>query len=797
MTSTALARPGARAMPVSTAPGKSRLYQTIDRTHLPKAFGIATRVSDEFLWEYLHEAFIAIPEAKRGSLEGTSGYVPAAALWGRTVAEAMKGSFWEEFELDEETIKKLKDEGKRNAQQHFNWGYRLWFAARRDRHNGANTDAATLGSYASGYPINETKEMGAPPPSAPQEAYTAYVRELVREEQRQAALRLQKHSASTKGPAASSGVKRPGSSSTSVPTTSARPRLAPAAPAQRAVATIEDERRMARSDFPVKDPKDVLQKFLESPEPRYIFAPPPSYRDAVRAILMSTRLLSVTRPTSGSLGPEEKFPPPVLKALDRDEEDLRKFVKENNLLNLAPGKSRIDSLNMVYLNSGTYNSIWEVDSNRGGLPPTVEKHLDFLQDPWEKSRLVMRIPTNTATSKDREGWMDSYEVEEEIVNMVDAAMNGIGPEIFAVGLVSKVVADPNGFERDAIKSVSKIVMFVEKATIDVHTRLTLPGARTAFESSVATPEGPPRTLGQTYFREFLNVVWTYSALRALHLDAKLNNFLDSFPVVMNGSKEQGMLMVTDMDAKTFRRQVREVHSDSQSWRPLWLFNVLFVSCFLKQNIDEFLFDTYWWRQVSRPVEVLLKQIQDDDLYEKERSDPAYDDAREFVMQCKWTGHFDVDSEVPPQDHVERDSTSVANQAIKMAKFYFHDTFKDAVRQQYIDRVQTQGSKRPDIKSPDASKARAWFDQIYRPRYLPMLRHFEKRLVDGASPGAEPPLLVSVMHEYCDLSHDDLEKKYNGKEMGMAYIPPSRTHSELNWDLRTLHKKITGYGFAQL
>lgn len=468
--------------------------------------------------------------------------------------------------------------------------------------------------------------------------------------------------------------------------------------------------------------------------------------------------------------------------------------------------ARTDHALFSFVARGTFNQIWQVDKPNEGevLDPAVLARFPAVLRPFvEKQNIVLRLPVPEAPE------LSQNAAISELENIADTALAGYGlfaplvgaqPTLYdnesAAPPLYTTEAGANAGATSAVSAASaeghgkivryKLVMFLQKATMGAHERLfkmtPIPRILTGHLKDAATQ----------YFKGLRAVVWGMSAQRCVHLDLKPSNIVDTYPrseemggdVLPVDFRNKGGVRVIDLDAGAFRRMTRaEVRDDGQhraarGWRPLWLHNVLMLSCFLRQTLDEQIYQTFWWRVIENAVRVVRNELKrtDDETLE---NDPEYQAAKAFVTHARWCGGFYFEHRMP-SPVLGNDPKLVANEAVNMCKYYFHDTLYTTAKKRYVGALLDADFMQ---KKEQQDMARAFFDRVHRLQNIPMARMFKEYMADSES---DAPLLIDVMLKYCECDMDKLRRRtVEGDKSDTLKAPMERVPFAREHDLQQL------------
>lgn len=295
-------------------------------------------------------------------------------------------------------------------------------------------------------------------------------------------------------------------------------------------------------------------------------------------------------------------------------------------------------LKLKFVASGMSNSVWapmdNVDySEIEGFPVEVIKYLT-------NGSAVLRIQTPQSKNRD---FIRSEDALEQMVSMADAAQCKYGPIIYAMGWQRKQL----NFSGPSNKAEwgYRLHCFMKRGTKDVNDRVLQIVDK--FNGSVILKNpNPDSTWLKAYFSRFMSVVWGYSSQRYVFVDAKLQNFIDTFDeMIPCGNKNQtigvsdiqGQVRAIDLDIVGFRRikihTVSENSIEPQGWRLVFMHNLLVMSCMLRMNLPYAIFLQYWWNGVRDMLKQLRTQHQT--LTNQFYDDNEYKEMSKFINSCTW------------------------------------------------------------------------------------------------------------------------------------------------------------------
>jgi hypothetical protein len=446
---------------------------------------------------------------------------------------------------------------------------------------------------------------------------------------------------------------------------------------------------------------------------------------------------------------------------ENGEEEFGDFLRDHNFRillqtdenrrhpsNEAQWPDKFASLQLAYVGHGSFNSIWTnkpgVNYDNSAFPYEVVEYLNA-------GKTVLRAPLPRHPAR---GWVSRQTAVAEMTNMATAALHGYGPYVYAMG-----------WERSEDGAHYRLYSFLQRGAMDVEKRVS---------RIQAAPPWAMDTL-DLYFDRFLRAVWGYSSDRFVFIDAKLKNFIDSFsgPEVELVEGARGTVRVIDLAGDGFRQMwtvptsQADARINAQGWRPIWLHNVLVVSCAFRLNLPYDYFCKLWWNKVHAAVLRVRTELGRRRAFP---DDGEYSNAADFVRACKWTGPLYTGRWSPtdgkyveqtfPEPQVGNAPAAVAEECRRFATFYFHDVWHRYGFVNYATAVLNHlQAATADDKSATAlkrEKAAKEYDVYYVQKLVPMQRHFREHLGRNHE---SAPTLVHVMFQYCAMPEDELKKRY--------------------------------------
>ena len=441
----------------------------------------------------------------------------------------------------------------------------------------------------------------------------------------------------------SSSSSRGGSSSSAVVPPTAAQVVAPAVAAARASGA-----GAPLKPLPAANRYAVMERFLVDPTQWHTFEPaPPSSRDAVAECMDNNHMFAVS-----TLSPQTGMP--VFRKLDStcningpDDYEFGNFLHDHGfaeLLKSQPSRndptnrehwpSNFAKLNLEFVGKGTYNSVW---APKAGGSYEDSYFPCEVTDALDEQKTVLRAQIPRDDNRDLLTYDDAL---TQMTYMADAATGGYGPLIFGMGW-QRVTT------RGAVDGY-RLFTFLERGSMDVDARVS----RISREWN--------RGALHHYMNKLLIAVWGYSSQCFVFVDAKLQNFIDTYqktPIKLE-STVGGSIRVIDLDALGFRSLRLKPHGaggEGQGWRLTWLHNVLVISCLLRLHMPYDFYRECWWNKVQNAILQMRVELRNPRSY---KDDPEYTHVASFINACTWcdpppprvTAHF---SRLPPRARLTR------------------------------------------------------------------------------------------------------------------------------------------------
>ena len=635
--------------------------------------------------------------------------------------------------------------------------------------------------------------------------------------------------ASAPAPAASASASASagaGSSSSSArPTPYARPTPAPRRALGPAVLPPDAAAALDAEPAPVTSTAKAMALFLQAPRSRLAFGADGRealHQQIYRDVLTDDRVLRVVRRKDG-----EQLLPPAVEFLRGEDADgnvvdwlgatlaerfvgpfgLHELFKETPVQgtnhHTAPKPDAFKKqLGLRFKGRGSYNSVWTADGSKnaehyaatlGAMPKQMASDL-------AGGQTVLRVPAAS-------NWGSLEDVGAEMFNMAEAALHGYGPLVAAMWVVR--AHETRGDER---RPVFKLFTIMAKGQMDLQTRM-------ASAKWLTAPLLVVDKLAKAYLHSLRLCLWSFSVRGCVHTDAKLSNFIDMCPSEVTETTKIATtaIRVIDMDAGVFRRLERIVSAaeSHQGWRPVWLHNVLFVSCFLKPQLPEPIFMELWWRPLSAAVAHTMGLLAREDA--ALRADADFELARRFVFASRWAHGFHLGQQLPAAP-VGGAPEAIGRSAVLMAVYYFHDVWERAAHDRYGNHAKAyRAASRATAEAPPGTPlraqreaeqqaafarwnvARGWFDNTYRVQAPAQFRYFADRMEPHDERGA--PTLVAVMHDYVATPMKELVARYvdgrpaPGAGAAVGRWPPmsrSADHDRVDWDDPRQTQSVYGF-----
>ena len=502
-------------------------------------------------------------------------------------------------------------------------------------------------------------------------------------------------------------------------------------------------------------------------------------------------------------------------------------------------------LSFSWVNAGTYNSVWEPTSMPvvdTFMPSALRSVLTSVGG--AKSRAVVRMSKRTDNPKSLPKHDDAL---KEAASMLEASRDGFGLQIYAI-LFQPV-------QISGMKFGYHIVTVMQRGSGTVGERWSERLLRERRLLSLLPQQQSAWLISNQfqYFERMKRAILAMSMRRIVHFDFSRSNMMDvglpsplrccsdEHERALNQASPGMRVAVIDTDGGTYRRlHVQRPDSlayqlwvdlpsaDScdvatmatgEGWRPIFLYNYLFVSCWLRlivpttlKRLDSgnasplsYLFQVMWhWPSVTvdrkpapRPERVLpsgARRVEGEAMARlvtqlhaevkcdssvpgggntvqriEGRTDHEYEAAREFVLKCHWS-HARLKNQKTDVDRPDgNDPATFAKVAREMATYYFYSFhYIDATHRfvlplrRWAYQLDSSGQQRRPQSTRDLpdflSKAVTWHQTYYLPKVLPAVYHFYQRTQPfGSSFVGTPTLLVDVMLEYINMTDEALEQ----------------------------------------
>ena len=439
---------------------------------------------------------------------------------------------------------------------------------------------------------------------------------------------------------------------------------------------------------------------------------------------------------------------------------------EGGELRLKPDEqwpSEFKALGLQLVDSGTYNAVWRFGGGDGealkaALSPKLAK-------PLIQNTHLLRMPKPDSRRTDED-------VATELANVCQAHMGLYGARVFAAWRGRFEETAPGDGSAEARY---KMFMIVERGTKSTLARIDeLNNADKRNKTVNAKAWGH-------YLFKLRSCIWCFSANRCVHLDSKPGNFIDTFGDITSIENKEGSLRVIDLDGRYYDRieglRPEEVDPErgidersAMGWNPCWVYNMLYMSCTLRTLLDYAVYNTYWWSPIKAAMQHTLMRGMGAHAH-----DPEYQRARRFLMSdsALWQGYFFMMRSPKAPRPGPKSPEDLAQVAVNMAKFYFHDSWWQVAKQRLVpaarammmsfyeyDHAKQQG-RPPEViaelestwngQKHTCADVWTWFDAQFRPRGLPQIRFFETEISNDVSAKA----LVQAMYMFAQATDMDL------------------------------------------
>lgn len=506
-----------------------------------------------------------------------------------------------------------------------------------------------------------------------------------------------------------------------------------------------------------------------------------------KAVQTSMAMGTVLCVKEGRIGPLDADPSiwnqPVIigsASLNTEAQAWHGFVKciqEMRRLGSTPTRHK----GFKFLAAGTFNSVWEVEyETQVAIPKALRAQLVA---PDKSKRSVIRISLRPG---------DRDDVVSEAAAMLEAARDGFSLNVDAMYF--------EAIERD--KTVFETVSILSRAVATVQVRLE------AYRYPAFAFSAMP-----SYLFKMQNTLLKMSLRRSFHMDLSSNNLMDTrldapsnvrtdanaHSQALAAIGKEFDVHVIDLDGSTYRKvhvfndvllqrrpwleekdddedEDRDDECFKEGWRPVFLFNFLFASTWMRLMVDEATFSNFWYandtfvsqnptaQTPGRRMRELLAQFRAEidagvggvtgDVTRQRiggRKDEEFEEARAVIQHAKWTTKMRMnDTRVDRPDG--NDAASIATSAVGMLGYYVFSYWSlHGESKRWVDEMYQY--HRTKLETPNLRAACAWYDNVYLPKILPSIHYFYRRNVASGSVSAGPPaLLVDVVLDY--LNADD-------------------------------------------
>ena len=511
---------------------------------------------------------------------------------------------------------------------------------------------------------------------------------------------------------------------------------------------------------------EAMVRFLESPSDWHTFEAGTTLEASVLDALRKNQMFAVV-PTQPGRKPEFELLDTVCARATSPDYEFGNFLDDFGFdklidteeayanpsdVNLWPEK--FEELRLKPLSHGSFNSVWTTDAEVEARDGYTELAFPFeVVSYLNAGKAVLRAPLTRRELN--YGWLTEAAAITEMVNMATAAQNGYGPLIYGIGWKRR---------RDESIPKYRLYAFLQRGTTDVESRV-----------AQMNPEWPIAPL-HGYFDRLLRAVWGYSSDRCVFVDAKLKNFIDTYPETFPSAnlEERGAVRVIDLAEDGLRRMWTQPQGQTQTqgWRLYWLHNVLIISCILRMQLPYEMFRTLWWNKINQALVRVRIEMYQRRAYS---DDDEYLNAATFVRACKWneplyTGRWDPTKghyrhRTFPEPILGNDPAAVGEQCRRFATYYFYDAWHTYAFVNYASSVRHARvlASKPGIdwKKREAAEAKLKheskrYDLFYVKKVVPMHRHFREHLKPDAHSADR---LEHVMYLYCEMSESELNARY--------------------------------------
>lgn len=468
--------------------------------------------------------------------------------------------------------------------------------------------------------------------------------------------------------------------------------------------------------------------------------------------------------------------PVTLTTLDTNTARLEMNLQGNNMDELYGSVSiqprDIKSHGVHKLANGQFNQLWRVSAGKSFLSLFPAEIKTKLSD----DAVVIRAPLMTTDS------VSKTELAGEISNVLTAAVHGYGVLVGGMTWIRTIdYGQEEALGEGQAEVKYRLISFLERADMSVDKRLGQ-----IYGSKRKVPGWHIFTSRQTtgfYFDSLLRCIYLYSVERCVHLDSTLRNFVDFV-----GNRALPIIKLIDIDDTVFRRLHCSDSAPSDAWKLIWLFNVLYVSCFLKTSLYGLRgigggsgagilgsgagyadpFHTFFYDKIREPVNAVI-----DIFLNNAKRDPDFELCKLFLTDSFWEGcapnysqrDIPIMSEAP---YCGNSPAAVANSALSYAYYYFTiEPFKE-IDQCYskpcLEYFKRKQESRPDAQRLHDSHKRfneavVWFDTHAARVLVPMARFWFK----ACHSGTRTPLVI-LMARFVSTPFHVLERDF-GRNVG--------------------------------
>ena len=406
--------------------------------------------------------------------------------------------------------------------------------------------------------------------------------------------------------------------------------------------------------------------------------------------------------------------------LRQSNRNMGEHIIDSTTQQLRPctGRTNRGPLRLTYKGHGTYNIVYtapdlsEDDPLFYRFPPCIRKRL---------KSVVFRVPIRD---------MPVVAAARELANSIEAADGGFGPPLWMGSTV--VHASSNEELTCELFTVSERMSHTIRELYDP---LLLPVIPKSLEKAV-----------QYTMAGLSDVVFAYSVRGNIHLDASLLNFM----VQTNGNPQTlqetisnaRIVYAIDLDPKLYR-SLETKENKSNEWIGVWLYNILFLSCQLKANVPDAVFNIW----INQPVAAGRSLGDVVALTMQTLKSTAVGTNCHWVMRTLWKGPIgdwtfsgDLRKTSSEEDLMRETRELCKHYFISILNREAENSLKPFMARGYVSNDQQNAADRYNMFTVSYS--------------IPSRRYFERRLAGADTPEMKAPLLVDVLFDFLKTSLRD-------------------------------------------